>query len=70
MVGGMEDLFAAKAAVESAKTSLAAERQPFNPRVPVGAMIETPSAAIMTQAIGPRSRFLQYWHKLSGSGTF
>ena len=48
MVGGMEDLFAAKAAIESAKASLAAERQPFNPRVPIGAMIETPSAAIMT----------------------
>ena len=48
MVGGMEDLFAAKAAIESAKASLAAERKPFNPRVPVGAMIETPSAAIMT----------------------
>ena len=41
-------LLAAKAAIESAKASLAAERQPFNPRVPVGAMIETPSAAIMT----------------------
>ena len=48
MVGGVEDLFAAKAVIESAKASLAAERQPFNPRVPVGAMIETPSAAIMT----------------------
>ena len=48
MIGGMEDLFAAKAAIESAKASLAAERQPFNHRVLVGAMIETPSAAIMT----------------------
>jgi phosphotransferase system enzyme I (PtsI) len=38
MVGGMEDLFAAKAAIESAKASLAAERKPFNPRVPVGAI--------------------------------
>jgi len=48
MVGGVEDLRAAKAAIEYAKTSLAAEDQPFNPRIPVGAMIETPAAAIMT----------------------
>ena len=51
MVGGMEDLFGAKAAIASAKASLAAERQPFNPRVPIGAMIETPSAAIMTERL-------------------
>jgi phosphotransferase system enzyme I (PtsI) len=47
MVGGVEDLLAVKAAIESVKTSLALEPQPFNPRVPIGAMIETPSAAIL-----------------------
>ena len=57
MVGGMEDLFAAKAAIESAKASLAAERQPFNSRVPVDAMIETPSAAIMTGRLAKEVEF-------------
>lgn len=47
MIGGMEDLLAVKAAIESAKEELAVERQPFNPRARIGAMIETPSAAIL-----------------------
>lgn len=47
MIGGMEDLLAVKAAIESAKAELTAERQPFNPRIRIGAMIETPSAAIL-----------------------
>jgi len=47
MVGGAEDLRAVKAAIESEKASLTAEGQPFNPCIPVGAMIETPSAAMM-----------------------
>lgn len=48
MIGGMEELLAAKAAIESVKVSLTVEHQPFNPCIPVGAMIETPAAAIMT----------------------
>ncbi|MCG3148230.1 MAG: Phosphoenolpyruvate-protein phosphotransferase [Verrucomicrobiae bacterium] len=48
MIGGVEDLLAAKAEIEAAKASLAVEGQAFNPNVPVGAMIETPAAAIMT----------------------
>ena len=48
MIGGMEELLAAKAVIESVKASLTVEHQPFNPRIPVGAMIETPAAAIMT----------------------
>ncbi len=48
MIGGMEELRAAKAAIESVKASLAVEHESFNPRIPVGAMIETPAAAIMT----------------------
>ncbi len=47
MVGGVEDLHAAKAAIKAAKKSLASEGLPFNPHIPVGAMIETPAAAIM-----------------------
>jgi phosphoenolpyruvate-protein phosphotransferase (PTS system enzyme I) len=47
MIGGMDELHAAKAAVESVKAELAAAGQTFNPRIPLGAMIETPSAAIL-----------------------
>jgi phosphotransferase system enzyme I (PtsI) len=47
MIGGMDELRAAKAAIQDVKAELAAEGQPFNPRIPLGAMIETPSAAIL-----------------------
>ena len=57
MVGGVEDLHAAKAAIESVKASLAAEHQPFNPQVHVGAMIETPAAAIMTSRLAQEVDF-------------
>ena len=47
MIGGVDELRAAKAALESVKAELAAAGQPFNSRIPLGAMIETPSAAIL-----------------------
>lgn len=47
MVGGVEDMRAAKDVIETAKKALVAEGRPFNPSIPVGAMIETPAAAIM-----------------------
>jgi phosphoenolpyruvate-protein phosphotransferase (PTS system enzyme I) len=47
MIGGMDELRAAKTALENVKAELAAAGQPFNPRIPLGAMIETPSAAIL-----------------------
>jgi phosphoenolpyruvate-protein phosphotransferase len=47
MISGMDDLRAAKAAIERGKISLAEEGLPFDPRIPIGAMIETPSAAIL-----------------------
>ena len=47
MVNGVEDMLMAKAAIERAKASLTTEHQTFSPDIPVGAMIETPSAAIM-----------------------
>jgi phosphotransferase system enzyme I (PtsI) len=48
MIGGVEDLLAAKAAIESEKAVLTLERVAFNPALPLGAMIETPAAALMT----------------------
>ncbi|NUM53432.1 MAG: phosphoenolpyruvate--protein phosphotransferase [Candidatus Hydrogenedentes bacterium] len=58
MVGGMEELLAVKAAIESVKASLAVEHQPFNPRVSIGAMIETPSAAILILRLAQEVDFL------------
>ena len=47
MVSGMEDVRAVKTVIESEKAKLAAEGQAFHARIPIGAMIETPSAAVM-----------------------
>jgi phosphotransferase system enzyme I (PtsI) len=58
MIGGVEEFAAARAAVESAKEQLRQEEQPFNPRIPVGAMIETPSAAVTARWIAREADFL------------
>ena len=47
MIDGIDELRAAKAAIESAKAELAAVGESFNQSIAVGAMIETPSAAIL-----------------------
>ncbi|MCC7326354.1 MAG: phosphoenolpyruvate--protein phosphotransferase [Burkholderiales bacterium] len=57
MVGGVEDVRAAKVVIESMKASLAADRQAFNPRIPVGAMIETPAAAILAARLAQEVDF-------------
>lgn len=51
MIGGVEDVLEVRAAIEKAKMSLASEHQPFNQDIPVGAMIETPSAVIMLERL-------------------
>ena len=58
MIGGLEDLLAVKAAIASVKASLTVERQPFNPHVPIGAMIETPAAAILIGRLAREVDFL------------
>lgn len=58
MIGGVEEFTAARAAVESAKEELRREGQSFNPRIPVGAMIETPSAAVTARWIAREADFL------------
>ena len=58
MIGDVEELRAARKAVETAKALLESERQPFNCNVKVGAMIETPSAAIMIQRLAKEADFL------------
>ncbi|MFA7172093.1 MAG: phosphoenolpyruvate--protein phosphotransferase [Kiritimatiellia bacterium] len=58
MVGGLEDLRAAKAAIQRAKAALATEGQPFNPEIRVGAMIETPAAVILAERLAQEVDFL------------
>lgn len=47
MIDGLDELRAAKAVIEQAKGDLAAAGQSFNPGIRIGAMIETPSAAML-----------------------
>ena len=47
MVGAVEEAAAARQILEQAKNQLRREGQPFNPDVPLGAMIETPAAALI-----------------------
>jgi phosphoenolpyruvate-protein phosphotransferase len=58
MIGGLEDLRAAKEAIALAKTSLTAEGQPFNPDIRIGAMIETPAAVILAAQLAAEADFL------------
>jgi phosphoenolpyruvate-protein phosphotransferase len=58
MIGGVEDLRAAKEAIECAKTSLAQEGKAFNSAIRVGAMIETPAAVIMARLLAAEADFL------------
>lgn len=58
MIGSVEEYRHAKGIVESVKQELACERQSFNQSIPVGAMIETPSAAIMARKLAQEADFL------------
>ncbi len=51
MIGGVEDIRAARLAIEKAKSSLSANGHPFNPAIRIGAMIESPAAAIMIRQL-------------------
>lgn len=57
MIDGLDELRAAKAAIETAKGQLAAMGKTFNPAIPVGAMIETPSAAILVEHLADELDF-------------
>jgi phosphotransferase system enzyme I (PtsI) len=58
MICDVEEMIEARKAVESAQAELRAEGLPFNPDIPVGAMIETPSAAITARWIARQADFL------------
>lgn len=58
MIGGLDEFMAACQAVEYAKTELRSEQRSFDPNLRIGAMIETPSAALTARAIARKADFL------------
>jgi phosphoenolpyruvate-protein phosphotransferase (PTS system enzyme I) len=57
VVGGLEEVRQARAVLRQAQEELAAEGKTFNPRIPVGAMIEVPSAALVAPALAKEVDF-------------
>ena len=57
MICGLNELKQANALLEEYKGELRAEKVPFDENLPVGAMIETPSAAIVADSLAKRVRF-------------
>ena len=51
MVGGIEEVRATRAVIREVERELTAEGKPFNPKTPLGAMIEVPAAALIATAL-------------------
>ncbi|WP_242336325.1 MULTISPECIES: phosphoenolpyruvate--protein phosphotransferase [Anaeromyxobacter] len=58
VVGGLEEVREARRMVRQVQAELAAEGLRFNPDVPLGAMIEVPSAALMARTLAREVEFL------------
>ncbi len=57
MITGLSELRRTKAALEEAKKELRAEGIPFDPKMPVGVMIETPSAVLIADTLARETDF-------------
>lgn len=57
MISGVGELDQANAVLEEYKAELRAENIPFDSKIPVGAMIEIPSAALAADALARRCQF-------------
>jgi phosphotransferase system enzyme I (PtsI) len=57
MITGLAELMRAKAVLEQARKELRAEGVAFDPDMPVGIMIETPSAAVTADLLARESNF-------------
>lgn len=57
MIAAVEELRQAKVIIEACKRELASENLPFNDEVPVGIMIEVPSAAVMSYQLAQEADF-------------
>jgi phosphoenolpyruvate-protein phosphotransferase (PTS system enzyme I) len=58
MVVGIEDVRQVREVLHQVQHELSAEGQRFNPATPIGAMIEVPSAALMTRTLAKEVDFL------------
>ena len=57
MISGMDELNQANAHVERCKEELRAEHVPFDEKIEIGAMIEIPSAALVSDALAKKVNF-------------
>jgi len=57
MISGMDELNQANAHVERCKEELRAEQVPFDEKIEIGAMIEIPSAALVSDALAKKVNF-------------
>ena len=57
MISGLPELYATKAILEEVKTELRAEGRAFNENLPVGVMIEIPSAALIADLLAAEVDF-------------
>jgi phosphotransferase system enzyme I (PtsI) len=57
MITGLTELMRAKAVLEESQKELESEGIPFDPDMPVGVMIETPSAVLVADALARESDF-------------
>jgi phosphoenolpyruvate-protein phosphotransferase (PTS system enzyme I) len=57
VVGGLEEVRATRAIVKQVSDELTAEGKNFDPQVPIGAMIEIPSAAVVAAALAKEVDF-------------
>jgi phosphoenolpyruvate-protein phosphotransferase (PTS system enzyme I) len=58
VVVGVEDVRQLREVLRQVQDELSAEGKPFNPAIPIGAMIEVPSAALMTRTLAKEVDFL------------
>jgi phosphotransferase system enzyme I (PtsI) len=57
LISSVEELRRAKALAAEARQELVAEQIPFNPGIPIGIMIETPAAAIISDLLAKEADF-------------
>jgi phosphotransferase system enzyme I (PtsI) len=57
MISGLAELRRAKGIASQVREALTAEKIPFNPETPIGIMIETPAAAIISDLLARESDF-------------
>ena len=58
VVVGIEDVRQVREVLRQVQSELSAEGKPFNPAIPIGAMIEVPSAALMIRSLAKEVDFL------------